>query len=152
MIENFEQLTVGADLVLSVCYAWIAITLIYLIARVRNLPFRHAYIGLTILLTFGSLAFAVEALDAWVSLGVLVPIMRGVAACAALVSALTLPSVIPRARALASGTAAANAHAIRLEHAYEELSEVVERYKRLSQEDVLASQTKTAKPPTTAEL
>jgi signal transduction histidine kinase len=123
---------VSANLLIGLSYIAIAITMTFLIFRIKNLPFQHIYIAFGIFIISCGITHFMEIWTTWFPDYWLDAFFRGVTALASVGTAIVLPSLVPKAVAFANAARAARDHGIKLETAYEELGQVFNQAKELN--------------------
>ena len=126
-------LEVGSNGLIAASYLAISATLGYLVYRVRDIPFRLMYLafGLFIVTCGFTHIFDVWVIwhpDYWVD-----SFVRCVTALASVGTAVALPSLVPKAVAIAHGARAAHERGIALETMVKDLGTMYERTKEVEQ-------------------
>jgi|GEM_PF-4535419 len=125
--SSYHWLHVGSISISALACLLIASVLLYIVIRVRTLPFRFAYIGFAIFMLAMALVQAVELSETPDFFSEIDLIVSVLAALAGLVAAFTLVKTIPKIMALAKGAMAAYEHSVQLEQTCEELGTIVEK-------------------------
>lgn len=154
MLEFFQKLFSGDFMPHGHCYLWepgmvwlqvisngliglsyiaISTTLVYLVYRIRNIPFQWIYLAFGLFIVTCGITHFMDIVTVWQPMYWLDGGLRAITAIASVGTAIILPPLIPKAIALAQGAKAAYDKGIRLETAYQELGQVFEKTKELDE-------------------
>lgn len=124
---------VGSNVLIGLAYVSIALTLAYLVAQVRDIPFKTMYVAFGVfIITCGFTHF----LDVWVIWNPDYHIdgaVRSVTAAASVGTAVFLPPLVPKAVAIARGAKAAHDRGIELASLVDDLGRMYERTREIEQ-------------------
>ena len=124
-------LEVSANAVIALSYFAISATLAWLVTRIRDLPFKAAYLAFGFFIVACGVTHAFDILTVWKPFYWLDGAARAVTAVASLGTAVMLPTLVPRVVDLARGVRAAQAEGLRLETAVADLGARYEKSRRL---------------------
>jgi signal transduction histidine kinase len=123
-----QVLTNGA---IGVAYAGIALALLTLVRRVRDLPFKLIYLAFGVFILTCGFTHFMDVVVIWKPLYWLDGGVRAITAAASVGTALLLPPLVPRAAALARGARAAHERGVELEAVVKELGTLYDRSREL---------------------
>ncbi|ACY17606.1 ATP-binding protein [Haliangium ochraceum] len=127
----FAQVVSNALIGLS--YVAISLTLLYLVRRGDYLPFKGMALAFGTFIISCGLTHFMDIYVIWYPSYWLDSAVRGVTAIASVATALILPSLVPRAVALARGARMARARGIELEAAVDDLAQLYTKTRELEQ-------------------
>jgi len=116
---------------IGIAYAGIALTLLTLVRRVRDIPFKLIYLAFGVFILTCGFTHFMDVVVIWKPLYWLDGGVRAITAAASVGTALLLPPLVPRAAALARGARAAHERGIELEAVVKELGTLYDRTREL---------------------
>jgi signal transduction histidine kinase len=126
-------LEVLANACIAAAYIAISATLAYIVFRIRDLPFKVMYLAFGVFIVACGFTHILDVVVIWEPVYWIDGLVRGVTAVASVATAIALPSLVPKAVALARGAQAAQARGIALDTAMQDLGTMYERTRELEQ-------------------
>lgn len=126
-------LHVVSDALIGLAYVAITVTLIYLVRRIRDLPFQWMYLAFAVFIVSCGMTHLVEVWNVWHSHYWLAGVVKAVTALASVGTALLLPPLVPKALAMAEAAAVSHERGVKLETALQEIRTLYERTRELEQ-------------------
>ncbi|QDG52902.1 response regulator [Persicimonas caeni] len=123
-----------SNLAIGFAYVAIAITLVYLIRRIEDLPFKLVYVCFAIFIITCGFTHFMDAYVIWNPVYWLDGGLRIVTAIASVGTAVLLPPLVPDILALARGARAAHRRGVRLESMVDELETLYAQTKELERQ------------------
>lgn len=124
-------LQVSSNLAIALSYFAITGTLLYLVRRVRNMPFQWVYLAFAVFIVACGCTHLFDVYTVWTPAYWADGSVRAVTAGASLGTAVLLPSLIPKVMALSQATALAQTRGVELERANQELARLLENSNEL---------------------
>ncbi len=126
-------LELSTNVLIGLAYVAIAITLVVLVRRIRDIPFKLIYVAFAIFIVTCGFTHFMDAYVIWHPAYWVDAGLRTVTAVASVGTAILLPGLIPDAVALARGARAAHKRGMKLEAMVHELESMYERARELEQ-------------------
>ncbi len=126
-------LQVVSNSLIGLSYVAISATLAILVYKIRDIPFQKMYFAFGIFIISCGFTHLLDVVTVWDPIYWTDGFLRGITAIASVGTAILLPSLVPKAVALAQGAKAAHDRGIKLETAYQQLGKVFEKTKELDE-------------------
>ena len=126
-------LQVLSNAAIALAYVFIFGTLVYLVRRVRDIPFQWMYVAFAVFIVACGITHAMDVYVIWQPAYWLDGSIRAVTALASVGTAMMLPPLVPKAIALADAASVSHERGMKLETANRELATLLDRSKELEQ-------------------
>jgi signal transduction histidine kinase len=122
-----------SNLAIGIAYIAIAVTLVYMVRRIEDLPFKLVYMCFAVFIVTCGFTHFMDAYVIWNPVYWIDGGIRIVTAIASVGTAVLLPPLIPDAVALARGARAAHRRGVKLEEMVEDLEKMYEQVTEIEQ-------------------
>lgn len=126
-------LQVVSNLLIGLAYVAITVTLVYLVRRIRNIPFQWMYLAFSVFIVTCGMTHFFDVWVIWTPSYWLDGSLRAVTAVASVGTALMLPPLVPKAVAIAEAAALSHERGMELEKSNRDLGLLLDRTKELEQ-------------------
>ncbi|MFN7133878.1 MAG: histidine kinase dimerization/phospho-acceptor domain-containing protein, partial [Myxococcales bacterium] len=126
-------LQVISNSAIALAYMSIFATLVYLVSRIRDLPFQWMYVAFAVFIVTCGFTHVFDVYVIWNPAYWLDGSMRAVTALASVGTAVLLPPLVPKAVALAEAARVSHERGIKLETANREMAVLLDRTRELEQ-------------------
>jgi signal transduction histidine kinase len=126
-------LHVVSDILIWLSYVTISTTLVYLVRRIRGMPFQWMYVAFGVFIIACGFTHFMEVWTVWRPVYWLAGGVKVVTAVASLATALLLPTLIPKAVALAHAARVSQERGVKLEAAHAAMSVLLEKTREIEQ-------------------
>ncbi|MCO5167336.1 MAG: ATP-binding protein [Planctomycetes bacterium] len=121
----------ASDVLIGAAYVSIFLTLVYLIRRIRDIPFEWMYLAFAVFIVTCGGTHLMEVWNTWRADYWPAAWLKVLTAVASVGTALLLPPLVPKAVALAEAARAAHERGLALERAHAELGQLLDRTREL---------------------
>lgn len=118
---------------IAAAYVAIFATLVYLVQRIRDIPFQWMYVAFAVFIVACGVTHIFDVVVIWEPAYWHDGAVRALTAVASVGTALMLPPLVPKAIALADAAGVAHARGMKLEEANRELATLLDKTKELEQ-------------------
>ncbi|MBX3468341.1 MAG: response regulator [Planctomycetes bacterium] len=122
---------VASDVLIGAAYVSIFLTLVYLIRRIRDIPFEWMYLAFAVFIVTCGGTHLMEVWNTWRADYWPAAWLKVLTAVASVGTALLLPPLVPKAISLAEAARAAHERGVALERAHAELGQLLDRTREL---------------------
>jgi signal transduction histidine kinase len=126
-------LQVVSNGLIGLSYVSISLTLVYLVYRIRNIPFQWIYLAFGLFIISCGFTHFMDVWTVWDPIYWTDGALRAITALASVGTAALLPSLVPKAVGLTQSAKVALDRGVKLETANQELSSLFEKTKELDQ-------------------